>query len=108
MRVIAYGFPANYADEYLCIGEDTAIKSVCVFAKTIIRVFGPEYLHAPNEYVVKKLMAMNEARGWLGMLGSIDCMHWSWKNCPVAWAGQYTGHKCKPTIVLEVVASHDL
>ena len=51
---------------------------------------------------------MNEARGWPGMLGSIDCMHWRWKNFPVAWAGQYTGHKRKPTIVLKAVASHDL
>ena len=40
MRVIAYGVLADYADEYLRIGEDTTVKSVCVFAKTIIRVFG--------------------------------------------------------------------
>ena len=44
MRVIAYGVPAHYADEYLRIGEDTTIKCVNVFAKTVIRVFVPEYL----------------------------------------------------------------
>jgi len=43
------------------------------------------------------------------MLGSIDCMHWEWKNCPVAWQSQYRrGDHCKPTIILEVVASQDL
>ncbi|CAN1350342.1 hypothetical protein LINPERPRIM_LOCUS42130 [Linum perenne] len=41
------------------------------------------------------------------MIGSIDCMHWEWKNCPTAWVGQYTGYKRKPTIVLEAVASYD-
>ena len=47
------------------------------FAKVIIRVFGPEYLRAPNEEDTKKLMACNCIRGWPGMLGSIDCMHWT-------------------------------
>jgi hypothetical protein len=28
MRVIAYGVPADYTDEYLRIGEDTTIKLV--------------------------------------------------------------------------------
>ena len=84
MRVIAYGVLANYADEYLRSGEDTTIESVRRFAKVIIRVFGPGYLWAPNEDDTKKLMASNEMRGWPGMLGSIDCMHWNWKNCPKA------------------------
>ena len=75
MRVIADGVPADYADEYLRIGEDTTIESVHRFAKVIIRVFGPEYLRAPNEEDTKKLMASSERRGWPGMLGSIDCIH---------------------------------
>ncbi|KAL6290830.1 hypothetical protein ACE6H2_008340 [Prunus campanulata] len=34
-------------------------------------------------------------------------MHWEWKNYPKAWAGQFTGYKHKPTVVLEAVASYD-
>jgi hypothetical protein len=35
-------------------------------------------------------------------------MHWSWKNCPSAWRGQFTGKEKEPTIVLEAVATYDL
>ncbi|XP_051206266.1 protein ALP1-like [Lolium perenne] len=42
------------------------------------------------------------------MLGSIDCMHWQWRNCPVAHAGQFTRGDIKhPTIILEAVTSYD-
>ncbi|XP_011016791.1 PREDICTED: uncharacterized protein LOC105120319 [Populus euphratica] len=42
------------------------------------------------------------------MLGSIDCIHWKWEKCPIAWHRMYTGHCREPTIVLEAVASQDL
>jgi hypothetical protein len=52
-------------------------------------------------------MAMNEKRGWSGMLGSLDYMHWKWKNCPKVWHGLYCGKSRDPTIVLEAITSHD-
>uniref|UniRef100_M8BF81 F-box protein AT5G49610-like beta-propeller domain-containing protein n=1 Tax=Aegilops tauschii TaxID=37682 RepID=M8BF81_AEGTA len=48
------------------------LKFVHVFAKTLIRVYGPEDLQAPNEEETKKLMAMNETRGQSSILGSVD------------------------------------
>ncbi|XP_074352313.1 uncharacterized protein LOC141691473 [Apium graveolens] len=32
---------------------------------------------------------MGEARAFSGMMGSIDCMHWQWKNYPKAWKGMF-------------------
>ncbi|GJU21654.1 ALP1-like protein [Tanacetum coccineum] len=61
------------------------------------------------EDVVKIQQKHNNVHGFPGMLGSIDCMHWEWKNCPVSWQGQYgRGDKKYPTIMLEAVASQDL
>jgi hypothetical protein len=85
MRVIAYGVPNDYTDEYLRIGEDTTTKSMRRFARMIIKLYGPTYLQAPNEEDTKRLMEENEKRGWPEMLGSVDYMHWTWKNCPKAW-----------------------
>ncbi|KAK1648358.1 hypothetical protein QYE76_066163 [Lolium multiflorum] len=108
MRVIAYGIPADYTDEYLRIGVQTTTDCVRMFAKMVIKLYGEQYLRAPNEDDTKRLMEINEKRGWPGMLGSLDCMHWTWKNCPKAWHGMYCGKSRDATIVLEAVASQDL
>ncbi|XP_019182762.1 PREDICTED: uncharacterized protein LOC109177765 isoform X1 [Ipomoea nil] len=107
---LAYGSPADPMDEYLCMGESTAIECVINFCRCVIEVFGGEYLRRPSATDIKRLLHMHEQRhGFPGMLGSLDCMHWEWKNCPAAWKGQFTrGDNGVPTIVLEAVVSADL
>ncbi|XP_020266242.1 uncharacterized protein LOC109841706 [Asparagus officinalis] len=83
-RQLAYGILADYVDEYVQIGESTAIKSLKKFVITVVEVFGVEYLRTPNSDDLKRLLAIGERRSFPGMLGSIDCMHWTWKNCPTA------------------------
>lgn len=53
-------------------------------------------------------MSINAARGFPGCVGSIDCQHWEWEKCPIAWAGQYKGEEKKPTIVLEAICDSEL
>ncbi|XP_038699066.1 putative nuclease HARBI1 [Tripterygium wilfordii] len=108
LRILAYRSPADTLDEYIQIGESTAIASLRRFVKGVVTVFGERYLRAPDQNDVHRLLAQNEERGFPGMLGSIDCMHWQWRNCPTAWQGMYTGHCRSPTIILEAVASRDL
>ncbi|CAA7031950.1 unnamed protein product [Microthlaspi erraticum] len=107
-RMLAYGLPADSTDEYIKIGESTAIESLKKFCRAIVEVFSNRYLRSPNANDVARLLRIGESRGFPGMLGSLDCMHWKWKNCPTAWGGQYAGRSGSPTIILEAVADYDL
>jgi hypothetical protein len=107
-RMLSYGVAADANDDYVRIGESTTIESLRKFVHAVVEVFGHEYLRSPNEDDTARLLATGESRGFPGMLGSIDCMHWRWKNCPSAWQGMYTGHVHEPTIILEAVADKDL
>lgn len=107
--MLAYGTPADALDEYLKIGKSTALECLDMFSQGVIAVFSGEYLWAYTVEDMERLLQVNESRGFPGMLGSIDCMHWRWENCPVTWKGQYTRGDYKvPTIMLEGVASKDL
>uniref|UniRef100_A0A0D3BUY1 Myb-like domain-containing protein n=1 Tax=Brassica oleracea var. oleracea TaxID=109376 RepID=A0A0D3BUY1_BRAOL len=108
IRMMAYGCPADAVDEYLRLGETTALLCLEHFVQGIINLFGEEYLRRPTPEDLQRLLDIGEIRGFPGMVGSIDCMHWEWKNCPTAWKGQYTRGSGKPIIVLEAVASADL
>jgi hypothetical protein len=103
-RMLAYGVSADFLNDYISLGESTIIESLKHFVKVVVDIFGDEYLRAPNAQDTVRLMSMNSARGFPGMLGSIDCMHWKWDKCPTAWRWAYTGHKDGSTMILEAVA----
>ncbi|XP_019166679.1 PREDICTED: uncharacterized protein LOC109162433 [Ipomoea nil] len=87
---------------------DNQPPSLKRFYRAIVEVFGERYLRAPDANDVARLLQIGEKCCFPGMLGSLDCMHWTWKNCPTAWAGQYAGKSRELTIILEAVADYDL
>nr|XP_043615745.1 uncharacterized protein LOC122587638 [Erigeron canadensis] len=106
---LAYSYKVDALDEYLQMA-DTGYQCLDAFCKCVIHLYQREYLRRPTEADIERLTAKHEqVHGFPGMLGSIDCIHWGWRNCPVAWQGQYTrGDKGHPTIMFEAVASYDL
>nr|XP_051207884.1 uncharacterized protein LOC127323808 [Lolium perenne] len=108
MRMLTYGIAADGADEYIRSAEATNLESCKKFVIKVCEVFGERYLRSPNEQDIARLLAIGEERGFPGMLGSIDCMHLGWKNCPKKWHGMFKGHVNEPTMILEAVASQDL
>ena len=87
IRMLAYGGASDTNDEYLCLAESTSNESLMRFFTGVIELYATEYLQEPNEKDLKRLLAIGRERGFPGMLGSLDCMHWEWKNCPTAWQG---------------------
>jgi len=92
IRMLAYGVMANFMDEYVQIGETTAMESLKKFVAVVVDIFPEEYLKSPNNEDIARLLAHGESCGFPWMLESINCMHWKWKNFPTAYKGQFSGH----------------
>ena len=108
LRLLAYGAAADTIDDWLKLARQTSSECLERFCEGIIHCYGDEFCRRPTVADTQRLLAKAEARGFPGMLGSIDCMHWQWRNCPVAHAGQFTRGDIKhPTVILEAVASYD-
>lgn len=88
LRILAYGIGADAVDEYVRLSKSTASECLHEFCLAIVEAFSSTYLRKPTEDDIQQILAVNEGRGFPGMLGSLDCTHWEWKNCPVAWHGQ--------------------
>jgi hypothetical protein len=108
MRILAYWLPTDVVDEYIQIGESTARECLNHFCRALIAYFSGWYLRTPNEDDIARIMHNRESRGYPGMLGSIDCMHWEWRNCPTMWRGQFCGRNGRPTMILEAVTTYNL
>jgi len=93
LRLLAYGSCADRNDEYIRMGESTSLAYLRQFCESVIDVYGPFYLRKPTADDLKFILSLHSAKGFPGRLGSLDVMHWEWKNCPTAWAGQYKSGK---------------
>lgn len=80
-RMLAYSIPQIL---YVKIGESTTIQYFKRFCRAIVEIFAERYLRSPNSNDIARLLYIGEQRDFLGMLDSLDCMYWRWKNYPTA------------------------
>ncbi|GKB67920.1 ALP1-like protein [Tanacetum coccineum] len=97
-------------DAYLQIAERTSRECLDNFTKCIHVLYNHKFLRRPSATDIEKTYKLHEEKhGLPGMLGSIDCMHWDWKNCPKSLHGQFKRRDHKyPTLMLEAVADQRL
>jgi hypothetical protein len=67
--MIRKGVVVDFMDHYIKIDKSVVMESLRRFVRAIVEVFGGEYLRS----------LINERRGFLGMLGSVDYMNLEWK-----------------------------
>ncbi|XP_068336687.1 uncharacterized protein [Pyrus communis] len=85
LRMMAYGSLADSMDETHGMSESTCLDTLQQFCDIIVQVHKDEYLCEPNQEDLNRLLYKAEDRGFPGMIGSLDCMHWDRKNCPTRW-----------------------
>jgi hypothetical protein len=111
LKLIGYGCSPSAFLDYFQMGETTARTCLVKFCTIVSShedlrsVFARKMTKAD----ALRVTAMHEEQhGIAGMIGSLDCTHVCWKNCPVAWQGSQTGKEGTPTIVLEACCDYNL
>ncbi|GKD01757.1 ALP1-like protein [Tanacetum coccineum] len=111
IRQMAYGAVLDALDEYLQMGATTARKSLQMFCKAIMELYGEDFLRKLTYTDMEKLYAHHEEKhGFPEMIGIIVCTDWPWENFSVALRAQFArgDHGSDPFILLKAIASNDL
>lgn len=74
----------------------------------IVEEHSPTYQRAINDEELDLILRRNAERGLPGCIGSLDCSHWEWRNCPKGMAGIHQNRKAKRSIIMETVCDEDL
>ncbi|CAL2259483.1 unnamed protein product [Prunus armeniaca] len=107
IRMLAYGSSADQVDEIARMRKSIILESLVRFCDAVENLYTRDYLRRPTPRDLQRLLQKAESRGFPEMIGSIDCMHWQWKNCPTAWQRDYGNRKGQKSIILEAVAGFD-
>lgn len=81
---LAYGTASDHVEEYTRLADATSRKTLRCFCSWFDRRYCAKYPGGWTDEAIRTNMVANEARGFPGMLGLIDCAQWFWKNRPVA------------------------
>ena len=108
VEILGYGMTPDALDQYLRIAKSTTREAIKRFVKVIQALYKSWYLRKSTREDILQQMQINERQGWPWMFASIDCMHYHWKNCHVAWQGHYQNKDHNRNIVLEAVADQSL
>jgi len=105
--VIAYGNVADRANEYVRLSRSIMTEATKLLLEFIVQLWGSTYSRRPNQWELKKTMERNAERGFPGCMGSLDCTHGEWHQCPMGMAGAYQRRKGSRGMVVEAICDEN-
>ena len=108
MRQLAHRNIADIVEEYIGVHENSGRLMLLHYWIRLDVFYGPTNLGAWTEEAIKKGMDINSGRGFTGMLGSIDCTHWVWKNWPMPRAKQFRDRSGIRPVIAKAVAGSNM
>jgi hypothetical protein len=106
VRQLTSGVSLMEHDDKYRMGASTGLESMKRFCKAVNEICSSIALRHPTIDDTNCLLNKGRDSGFPGCIGSIDSMHWEWKNCPSSWKGMFQGKSGRPTVVLEAIAHH--
>ncbi|XP_026381787.1 uncharacterized protein LOC113276396 [Papaver somniferum] len=97
MKYFAKGIAPDSLDDYTQMGATTIYYYAMKFMDAIIWLYNGRYMRQPTAQDMERILTENEARGFPGMLGSVDCFHWAWRACHMDQAGSHSGYNPYPS-----------
>jgi hypothetical protein len=73
--MLAHGVAGGLVDVHILIGKSTCLEAMYMFCKAVVAVLDEHYLRGTNADDITRFMAIGNSRRFLGLLGSISCMH---------------------------------
>lgn len=108
LRFLARGHEALTLRDLTSIGRSTIHNIVKTFLENFVRVYESKWIHRkPTESELKDIMATYAKLGFPGAIGSVDCTHIWWSQCPHSMTNLCSGRDDRPTVVFQCVVDHN-
>ena len=108
LRILGRGNCADDINEMSAtvMGESTINTIFKTFIAGVVKHIYPSFIKPPEGALLQKVLKEFELIGLPGCVGSMDCTHARWLQCPKGEKHNSKGKEGYPTVAFQVVVSH--
>jgi hypothetical protein len=103
LRVLGRDWCADDISEFTGIGESTVNSIFHTFVHGCSDLLFDKYIHPPTGERLAEVKKVYEYMGFPGAVGSMDCTHVRWDQCPKHLQNICSGKAKKPTICFHMI-----